>query len=605
MLRLQKFLRNVAVIAHVDHGKTTLVDSLLKVTGQKLTERAMDSLDLERERGITILSKCTSLIYNQHYINIVDTPGHSDFGGQVERIMNIVDGVLLVVCATEGPMPQTRFVLKKALMQNLKPIVIMNKLDRPTARPELVESQVMDLFFSLNATEEQMEYPVLFASGRDGWCDKEINGPRKDCNALFDTIVEHIPAPTNPETGPFKMLVSMTDTSQYFGKMALGRVAQGEVKIGDALKCISLTGEVRPIQGKVMRIEKTIGKEIRELPSASAGDIIRLGGIPCSVTDTIAVPEVDSPIPALKIDPPTLTLRLRINDSPLNGTEGSKITLHELRKRLFEEAENDVALQVRETKNGILEVSGRGELHLGILLEKLRREDFEFAVESPRIITTKVDGKDMEPVERVSVEVAGVYSNKVTEMFMGRLADFVDMIELNSTHVRLVFEIPTRAMMGFKATLISLTKGAIMMETEFARYIPVKKGRLEKRTMGIVIASSTTICSDYGLSHLDEKGVSFVSPGTKVYMGMIIGETQQEKLMELNPGKTKKLTNVRAMHKDENIKLNVPRSFTIEEAFTYIEEDELVEVTPKSIRMRKKELTAGTRKREAKRGSEE
>ena len=604
MLRLQKFIRNVAVIAHVDHGKTTLVDSLLKVTGQKFAERAMDSLDLERERGITILSKCTSINYNKHNINIVDTPGHSDFGGQVERIMNIVDGVLLVVCATEGPMPQTRFVLKKALMQKLKPIVVMNKLDRPTARPELVESQVMDLFFSLNATDEQMEYPVLYASGRDGWCDREVKGPRKDCSALLDTIISHIPAPAHLETGPFKMLVSMTDSSQYFGKMALGRVAQGEIKMGDSLHCLSASGEIKT-QGKVMRLEKHLGKEVQELQSAFAGDIIRLGGIQCSVTDTIAVPEVKAALPVLAVDPPTLTLKIRINDSPLSGTEGAKITLHELRKRLLEEAENDVALQVREGKAGAMEVSGRGELHLGILLEKLRREDFEFSVEAPKIITVKVDGKEMEPVEKVIVEVGTEYSNKITELFLARLAEFLDVEDLNQTHVRLKFEIPTRAMMGFKASLVSATKGAIMLESSFARYIPVKKGKLEKRSMGIILASSTSVCSDYGLSHLDEKGTSFVWPGAKVYMGMIIGETQQEKLMELNPGKTKRLTNVRSMHKDDNIKLNVPKTFTIEEAFSYIEDDELVEVTPKSIRLRKKELSAGLRKRDSRRDSDD
>lgn len=592
----KQYLRNMAIIAHVDHGKTTLLDSILKQSG--LMAPSMDKLELEKERGITILSKCTSLTYNNHVFNFVDTPGHADFGGQVERIMNIVDGVLLVVCATEGPMPQTRYVLSKALSQKLKPIVVINKMDRSTASPADVENKVFDLFCSLDASEDMMDYPVIYASGREGWVSNAINGEKYDTKYLLDRIINHFPHPLESEEGNFKMLVSMTEANPYFGKFLIGKINNGEIKVGDPLYAVTDKGKSRSV-GKVMKIQKNLGQTPVDMESAGAGDIISIAGIDCSVNDTISNNAEIVPIPSLFIDQPTVTLNLSVNDSPFHSTEGSKNTFQTLKDRLFLEATNDVALRVRE-RSGYMEVSGRGELHLGVLLEQLRREDFEFMVEAPTVVTVKnSEGKDTEPIERVKIEVDSKHSNTITEAFMNRNAEFVDMEELPGNITRLLFKITTRQMMGLKKYLVGLTKGEISMESEITGY-EVAEDLTRSRSTGVIIATHNGICTEYGLSHLEEKGVSFVLPGTKVYAGMVVGEVVGESELELNPAKEKRLTNIRSAGRDDNIKLSPPKVFTIEEAFTYIQDDELVEITPKNIRIRKKELNPNLRRRDNK-----
>jgi len=588
----QKYLRNLAVIAHVDHGKTTLVNSVLEQCGKNIP--SMDTLALEQERGITILSKVTAVSYKDYLINFVDTPGHADFGGQVERVMNIVDGVLLVVCATEGPMPQTRYVLSKALEAGHKPIVVLNKLDRSTSNTGQTESKVFDLFCSLNVSDEQLEYPVLYASGKDGWVDNDIKGPRKNCFPLIDQIIDYLPPPKEKQTGPFKMLVSMTESSQFFGKFMIGKVHQGQLEVGQEVTLLREDGTKE--LGKVTKIQKNLGLDRIDIEKGIAGDIITVAGVNGQVNDTLSEGDSSERIPPLPIDPPTITLRVRVNDSPFNGTEGKHITLQSIKKRLFEEAENDLALQVVEVKDCI-EVSGRGELHLGILLETLRREGYEFAIEAPMIVTKEEDGEVLEPIEEVTIEVPSEYSTAITEAFMNRLAGFVDMKDISETMQKLVFHVPTRAMMGFKPALLNITKGNMSIES-FIHSYDTYKGELKRRNTGILVAAHNSTCTEYGISHLEEKGVSFVTPGAKVYEGMLIGETTMESEMVLNPGKEKKLTNIRAAGKEDNVKLSPHRTFTIEEAFAYINEDELVEITPKSIRLRKKELNSSLRKRD-------
>ena len=589
----QKFLRNLAVIAHVDHGKTTLVNSILNQSFSTKVS-SMDTLDLEQERGITILSKVTGIPYKNYFINFVDTPGHADFGGQVERVMSIVDGVLLVVCATEGPMPQTRYVLQKALNAGLRPIVVMNKLDRPTARPGEVEGKIFDLFCSLDVKEEQLDYPTLYASGRAGWVDTSVNGPRLNCEPLLQKIIDYIPSPTEKETGPFKMLVSITENRPYYGKMLIGKVKQGEIVVGDTVQVLS---EARQkLTGKVTKIHKTIGQEKVDIPKGIAGDIISIAGVNGFVNDTISSLESSDLITPLPIDTPTITLKIRVNDSPLNALEGKKTSYQSLKDRLFYEAENDLALRVKEG-HGCIEVSGRGELHLGILIEQLRREDYELAIEAP-IIVTKEDenGNILEPIEEVKIEVPTEYQSPVTEQFLNRLAHFQDMKEISTTHTRLLFHTPTRTLMGFKTVLLGITKGNLSMESHIFGYQPYK-GSLTRRQSKVVLASSRALCTEYGITHLEEKGISFVTPGTSVYEGMLIGETQTDNELSLNPGKEKKLTNVRSVQKEDYSRLSPPKIFTVEEAVAYINEDELVEITPKSIRLRKKELNPSLRKR--------
>jgi GTP-binding protein len=588
----QKFLRNLAVIAHVDHGKTTLVDSILKQMGTKIT--SMDTLALEKERGITILSKVTGIPYKDYFINFVDTPGHADFGGQVERVMSIVDGVLLVVCATEGPMPQTRYVLQKAISAGLRPIVVMNKLDRPTSQPGEVEGRIFDLFCSLDVKEEQLEYPILYASGRAGWVDNVLKGPRNSCSPLLEKIVSYIPPPKEKEEGPFQMMVSMTENSSYHGKMLIGKVRQGEVKVGDSVHVPGKDGAKET--GRIQKIFKTIGQEKFEIAKGIAGDIITLTGISAQVNDTISHPASSQILAALPIDMPTLTLKVRINDSPLNGLEGKKTSFMTIKDRLLQEAENDLALKVKEGF-GCMEVSGRGELHLGILIEQLRREDFELALEAPMIVTKEDDdGNVLEPIEEVVVEVPSEYQTAVTELFLTRLAHFEDMKELSATHTRLIFHTPTRTMMGFKAVLLGVTKGNLTIESHIFDYQPYK-GPLTRRQSKVVISTSKGTCTEYGVSHLEEKGVAFVEPGIHVYEGMLIGETQVDNEILLNPSKEKRLTNVRSVQKEEFSKLSPKKNFTVEEAVAYINEDELVEVTPRSIRMRKKILSFEVRKK--------
>lgn len=588
----QKFLRNLAVIAHVDHGKTTLVNSILNQMGTKVS--SMDTLALEKERGITIMSKVTGVPYKDYFINFVDTPGHSDFGGQVERVMNIVDGVLLVVCATEGPMPQTRYVLQKAISAGLKPIVVMNKLDRPTARPGEVEGKIFDLFCSLDVKEDQLDYPILYASGRAGWVDTTINGPRHNCNSLLDKIIDYLPHPIENETGPFKMLISMTETKPYYGKMMIGKVQQGEVLVGDSVHLLNDQG-VRAI-GKINKIHKNVGQENIDIAKGIAGDIITIAGINGYVNDTISHLDNLETIKPIPIDMPTITLRIRVNDSPLNSLEGKKSSYQAIKDRLFQEAENDLALKVKEG-TGCIEISGRGELHLGILIEQLRREDFELAIEAPSIVTTTDDnGNVLEPIEEVKVEVPTEYQSAITEQFLNRLAHFEDMKEISPTHTRLIFHTPTRTMMGFKPTLLGITKGNITIESHIFSYQPYR-GSLTRRQTKVVVASTRASCTDYGITHLEEKGISFVTPGTVVYEGMLIGETQIDNEIVLNPGKEKRLTNIRSVHKEEYSKLGNAKVFTVEEAVAYINEDELVEVTPKSLRLRKKELSFDRRKR--------
>jgi len=597
-------LRNIAIIAHVDHGKTTLVDNLLKQSGtfrvnQHVAERAMDSNDLERERGITILAKCTSLTWNDYRINIVDTPGHADFGGEVERILSMVDGVVILVDAAEGPLPQTKFVLGKALKLGLRPIVVINKIDRQDARPEEVLNEIFDLFVAMDASDEQLDFPILYASGRNGWAVNELGEPQENLIPMFEKIVMHVPAPSQKAEGPFSMLVTTLEYDSYLGRILTGRVETGTIKINTPIRVLNQSGE-QVEQGRIAKLLSFRGLERIAVDEAQAGDIIAIAGLEKStVADTICALEVTKPIKTQPIDPPTLAMTFSINDSPLAGQEGTKLTSRVLRERLMRESEGNVAIRVTQTTDGdAYEVAGRGELQLGVLIETMRREGFELSISRPRVLykNDETTGQKLEPIEEIVIDVDEEYVGTVVEALSLRKSEMQDMFPSGGGKTRIVLHGPTRGLIGFHGQFLTITRGTGVMNRLFHGYAPFK-GVIEGRTNGVLISNGTGEAVAYALWKLEDRGTMFVEHGTKVYEGMIIGENNRDNDLEINPLRAKQLTNVRASGKDEAIRLAPPKIMTLEQAITYIEEDERVEVTPKSIRIRKAILDPNDRKK--------
>jgi len=600
-------LRNIAIIAHVDHGKTTLVDRLLQQSGtfrsnEKVAERAMDSNDLEKERGITILAKATSVLWKDIRINIVDTPGHADFGGEVERILNMVDGVLVLVDAAEGPLPQTKFVVAKALKRGFKPIVVINKVDRADARPVEVINEVFDLFAALDATDEQLDFPILYGSAKQGWMAKSLEGSKEDgMTPLFDLVVSHVPAPT-VEEGEFKMLATILEANPYLGRILTGRITSGSVKPNQNVKALSRDGKVLE-QGRITKVLAFRGLERAPVEEASAGDIVAIAGLElANVADTICNPDVNEPIPAQPIDPPTLSMTFRVNDSPLAGTEGDKVTSRMIRDRLFREAEGNIALKIGESdEKDAFEVAGRGELQLGILIETMRREGFELSVSKPRVVLSRDDNNELlEPIEEVVIDVDEEHSGIVVQKLSERRGDMMEMRPSGGHRQRIVFHVPTRGLLGYQSELLTDTRGTAVMNRLFHAYGPYK-GEIPGRRNGVLISTDAGEAVAYALWNLEDRGPMIIEPGWKVYRGMIVGEHTRDNDLEVNVLKGKKLTNIRTTSKDEAVRLTPPIKMTLEKAMAYIADDELVEVTPKSIRLRKKLLDPNDRKRDEKR----
>jgi GTP-binding protein len=601
-------LRNVAIIAHVDHGKTTLVDRLLQQSGafrenQRVAERALDSNDLERERGITILAKCTSLLWRGTRINIVDTPGHADFGGEVERILNMVDGALVLVDAAEGPLPQTKFVVSKALKVGLKPIVVINKVDRPDARPTEVVNEVFDLFAALDASNEQLDFPILYGSAKEGWMAASAAGPKDAGMApLFDLITRHV-APPMVEEGPFRLLGTILEANSYLGRLVTGRITSGRITPNQPVKVLDRNGKLIE-QGRVTKVLAFRGLERTAVEEAEAGDIVTVAGLPeATVSHTICAPEVDTPLPAQPIDPPTLAMTFRVNDSPLAGTEGDKVTGRMIHDRLFREAEGNVALRVSEsTERDSVEVAGRGELQLGILIETMRREGYELSVSRPKVLFERVPatGDLHEPIEEVVIDVDEPFSGVVVQKMAERKAEMIEMRPSGGGRVRLVFYAPTRGLIGYQGELLTDSRGTAVLNRVFHGYAPYK-GDLQGRRNGVLISTDEGEAIAYALWNLEDRGPMMIEPGWKVYRGMIVGEHTRGNDLEVNVLKGKKLTNIRTHSKDEAVRLTPPIRMTLERALAYIADDEYVEVTPKSIRLRKKLLDPNERKKEERR----
>jgi GTP-binding protein len=600
--------RNLAIIAHVDHGKTTMVDQMFWQSGtfranQQVAERALDSNDQERERGITILAKCTSVLWNGERINIVDTPGHADFGGEVERILSMVDGVLLLVDAAEGPMPQTKFVTMKALAKGLKPIVVVNKADKPDARAWEVQAEVFDLFANLDADDDQLDFPTVFASAKEGWADLEPEGARKDLAPLFNAIVDRVPqAPGDPEA-PFAMLATTIEADPYLGRILTGRVYSGTARMNMPIKGLKRDGSGAVESARLTKLFAYRGLSREPVEEAKAGDIVAVAGLQeTTVADTICAAEVEAPIPADPIDPPTLAMTFTVNDSPMAGKEGDKVTSRLIKARLDREAEGNVALSVRETdQKDAYEVAGRGELQLGVLIETLRREGFELSISRPRVLFQQdpETGATLEPYEYVQVDVDEDYSGVVVEKLNQRKGEMLDMQPSGGGKQRLAFRIPARGLIGYQGEFLTDTRGTGMMNTAFDSYGPYA-GPIHTRRNGVIISQDQGQAAAYAIWNLEDRGVFFIDPGDTVYQGMILGEHNRPMELEVNPMKAKQLSNVRSSGKDEAIKLTPPRRMTLEQALSYIADDELVEVTPKSLRMRKKTLDPHQRKREQK-----
>ena len=599
-------LRNIAIIAHVDHGKTTLVDVMLRQSGafranQNVAERALDSNDLERERGITILAKCTSVVWKDVCINIVDTPGHADFGGEVERILSMVDGVVVLVDAAEGPMPQTKFVLGKALALGLRPIVVINKVDRPDQRAHDVHDEVFDLFAALDADEEQLDFPALFGSGRDGWISEAPEQPGGDLSPLFETIVAHVPPPAIDPDAPFAMLATTLESDSYLGRILTGRIHAGRVRINQPMKVLSRDGELRE-EGRITKLLAFRGLDRVPIEEASAGDIVAIAGIAsATVSDTLCDPSVTEPLPAQPIDPPTLAMTFSINDSPLAGQDGDKLTSRVLRTRLMREAEGNVAIQVTETADAdAFEVAGRGELQLAVLIETMRREGYELSISRPRVLYREDPdgGGRMEPVEEVVIDVDEAYSGAVVEKLGERKSDLIDMRPAGSGKQRLTFLAPSRGLIGYHGEFLTDTRGTGVMNRVFHGYVPYK-GPIDVRRTGVLISLGQGKAVPYALWNLEERGPLFIEPGAMVYGGMVIGEHSRGSDLEVNPLKAKQLTNIRASGKDDAVTLTPPLQMTLEKAIAYIADTELVEVTPQSIRIRKRQLDPHQRKRES------
>jgi GTP-binding protein len=597
-------IRNIAIIAHVDHGKTTLVDQLLRQSGafhdhQVVAERALDRNDLERERGITILAKCTSVAWQGVRINIVDTPGHADFGGEVERILNMVDGAIVLVDAAEGVLPQTKFVVGKALARGLHPIVVVNKVDRSDARSDEVHTEIFDLFAALGASDSQLDFPMLYASGRQGWADETLDGPRQDLSALFNLVVRHVPAPTVDEAAPFAMSASILEYDNFLGRVLTGRIEQGRARLNMPVKVLHADG--RTVEtGRMTKLLSFRGLDRVSVEEAEAGDIVAIAGLTdATVPDTIGALDLAGPLHAIPVDPPTLAMTFRINDGPLAGREGKKVTSRQIRDRLFREAEGNVAIKVTESNEfEAFEVAGRGELQLGVLIEQMRREGFELTIGRPRVLTRQNPdtGAREEPMEEVLIDVDEPYTGAVVEKISRRKGELLDMRPSGGGKVRLTFSMPSRGLIGYHGEFLTDTRGTGVMNRLFAGY-GAWKGPMEGRRNGSLISTEGGEAVHYALFYIQERGTLFVSPGDKVYEGLILGENSRGSDLDVNPIKEKKLTNIRAAGKDDAMLLIPPRRMSLEQAIAYIEDDELVEVTPSAIRLRKRHLDPHARKR--------
>ena len=604
-IQLRDDVRNIAIIAHVDHGKTTLVDELLKQSGifrsnEHVEERAMDSNDLERERGITILAKNTAIDYKGKRINILDTPGHADFGGEVERIMKMVDGVLLVVDAYEGTMPQTRFVLKKALEQNLKPIVVVNKIDKPSARPEEVVDEVIDLFIELGANDEQLEFPVVYASAINGTASLESDPSAQEENmqCLYETVIDYVPAPKDNRDEPLQFQVALLDYNDYVGRIGIGRVFRGSMKVGESVSLMKLDGTVKNF--RVTKIFGYFGLKREEIQEAHAGDIVAVSGMDdINVGETVCPTDHQEALPVLHIDEPTLQMTFLVNNSPFAGKEGKFVTARKLEDRLMQQLETDVSLRVEPNTSDSWVVSGRGELHLSILIENLRREGFELQVSKPEVIIRNIDGVDCEPVERVQVDVPDESVGAVIESLGQRKGDMVDMQADGNGQTRLIFNVPARGLIGYSTEFMSMTKGYGIINHTFDSYQPMQKGRVGGRRNGVLVALENGQATAYSISSLEDRGTVFIEPGTDVYGGMIVGENSRENDLTVNITKAKAQTNVRSSTKDQTVTLKKARIMTLEESLEYLSDDEYLEVTPESIRLRKKELDKAAREKAA------
>jgi len=602
-------LRNIAIIAHVDHGKTTLVDAMLRQSGifranEKVTDRVMDSNDLEKERGITILAKCTSIEWGGARINIVDTPGHADFGGEVERILSMVDGVVVLVDAAEGPLPQTKFVVGKALKLGLRPIVVVNKIDRNDARPHQVHDEVFDLFAALDASEDQLDFPTLFAVGREGWAVEKAEEKGTDLKPLFELILRHVPAPKVDETAPFRLRATIIEANPFLGRILTGRIESGTVRPNMAIKSLTREGQLIE-QGRITKVLAFRGVDRVPVEEAQAGDIVALAGLTkTTVADTICDMSVTDPLQAQPIDPPTIAMMFSVNDSPLAGQEGDKVTSRMIRDRLMREAEGNVALRVTESDDkDSFEVAGRGELQLGILIETMRREGYELSISRPRVLMKNENGQRLEPIEEVVIDVDEQHSGTVVNKMAERKAEMTEMRPSGAGKVRLVFHAPSRGLIGYYSEFLSDTRGTGIMNRLFHSYAPYK-GAVQGRRVGVLISNGLGEAVTYALWKLEDRGPMMITGGVKVYEGMIIGEHNKGNDLDVNVLEGKKLSNVRAAGKDEAVRLTTPMSMTLEKAIAYIEDDELVEVTPKNIRLRKKYLNPNERKRASRSAAE-
>ena len=595
-------LRNIAIIAHVDHGKTTLIDAIMKQSGlfrdnQAVDERVMDSGDLEKERGITILAKPTSITWQNTRINIIDTPGHADFGGEVERVLDMADGVILLTDAAEGPMPQTKFVLGKALAQGLRPIVVINKVDRPDGRPDEVVDEVFDLFVSLDASPEQLDFPILYASGRDGWCATELDDARDNLHPLLDIILAHVPPPIVEPDKPFAMLATLLDSDPYIGRCLTGRVLQGKATLNAAVKAINLNGD-QIETGRLTKLLRFEGTKRVPVDEVQAGDLICIAGLTkASVADTIGDPSITDALASTPIDPPTMSVTITVNDSPFAGQEGKKVTSTVIRERLLAEVETNVAITFAESDNkDAFEIGGRGELQLGVLIETMRREGFEMNVSRPKVLLRNENGQKLEPVEEVTIDVDEEFSSTVVDSMNRRKAKMMDMRSAGAGKSRIVFHAPSRGLIGYQSRFLTQTRGTGVLNRVFHEYAPYS-GDIPGRRNGALIASETGTAVAYALFNLQDRGVMFIDPQTPVYHGMIVGEHSRDNDLEINVLKGKKLTNIRASGADEAVILTPPRRMSLEEMMAYVEFDELLEVTPTSLRLRKRYLLEHERKK--------
>ncbi|EGQ3041292.1 translational GTPase TypA [Staphylococcus pseudintermedius] len=606
MTKFREDVRNIAIIAHVDHGKTTLVDELLKQSGifrenERVEERAMDSNDLERERGITILAKNTAVDYKDTRINILDTPGHADFGGEVERIMKMVDGVVLVVDAYEGTMPQTRFVLKKALEQNLKPVVVVNKIDKPSARPEGVVDEVLDLFIELDANDEQLDFPVVYASAINGTASLDPEKQDENMQSLYETILEYVPAPVDNRDEPLQFQPALLDYNDYVGRIGIGRIFRGTMRVGESVSLIKLDGTVKNF--RVTKIFGYFGLKREEIQEAYAGDLIAVSGMEdINVGETITPQDHQEALPVLRIDEPTLEMTFRVNNSPFAGREGQFVTARQIQERLDNQLETDVSLKVTPTDSpDAWTVAGRGELHLSILIENMRREGFELQVSKPQVILKDIDGVLHEPFERVQTEVPEEYAGAIIESLGQRKGEMVDMVTTDNGLTRLIFNVPARGLIGYTTEFMSMTRGYGIINHTFDEFRSRIKGRIGGRRNGVLVSMDQGSASEYAILGLEDRGINFMEPGTEVYEGMIVGQNNRENDLTVNITKVKHQTNVRSATKDQTETMKKPRKLSLEEALEFINDDELVEVTPENVRLRKKILNKGQREKEAKR----